>query len=105
MRISRRAPRQLKHFPIPTEVTFSTDRQNRFTIAELVTADQPGLLARVGQALVKCGVRVQNAKIATIGARVEDIFFITDGDNTPLSDEAQCIRLRDAIIDSLENDK
>ncbi len=105
MRISRRTPRQLKHFPIPTEVTFSTDHQNRFTIAELITADRPGLLARVGQALVKCGVRVQNAKIATIGARVEDIFFITDGDNNPLSDEAHCIRLRDAIIDSLENDK
>ena len=34
---------------------------------------------------MKCGVQVHNAKIATIGARVEDVFFVTDRDNRPLN--------------------
>ena len=105
IRVTRRIARQLKHFPIPTQVNFSTDRQNRYTIAELITADRPGLLARVGQALVKCGVRVQNAKIATIGARVEDVFFITDKNNNPLHSESQYSALRDAIIAYLSDDE
>lgn len=104
LRVTRRIARQLKHFPIPTQVNFSIDRHHRFTIAELITADRPGLLACVGQAFVKCGVRVQNAKIATIGARVEDVFFITDKDNNPLSSEIQYSILRDTIIDYLSDD-
>jgi len=103
IRVTRRIARQLKHFPIPTQVNFSTDRHNRHTIAEIITADRPGLLARVGQALVKCGVRVQNAKIATIGARVEDVFFITDNNNKPLSSESQYSTLRNTIISYLDN--
>lgn len=105
VRVSRRIARQLKHFQIPTQVNFSSDRHNRHTIAELITADRPGLLARVGQALVECGVRVQNAKIATIGARVEDVFFITDNNNMPLTSESQYSALRDAIIRHLNSNE
>lgn len=105
MRITRRPPRQLRHFPIPTQVIFSDDIHNRYTITELVAGDRPGLLAQVGQAFVKCGVRVQNAKIATFGERVEDVFFITDKDNNPLKSEAQFAALRDAIIEYLDDDE
>ncbi len=102
MQISRRPARRLRHFSITPRVTFSCDRHNRFTIAELVASDQPGLLAQVGRAFVECGVRVHNAKIATLGERVEDIFFITDRDNQPLEDEDQFERLRAAIVRQLE---
>ena len=105
VRIARRVARQLKHFPISTQVNFSTDKYKRYTIAELITADRPGLLARVGQALVKCGVRVQNAKIATIGARVEDVFFITDSNNNPLTAESQYTALRDTIIKYVDSNE
>jgi [protein-PII] uridylyltransferase len=37
-------------------------------------------------ALQLCGVRLQNAKIATFGERVEDIFYITDIDGRPIRD-------------------
>ena len=84
--VSRRTPRQLRCFPIPTTVSFMPDRANRRTIMEVVTADRPGLLARLGFALREHGVVIQNAKIATIGARAEDIFFVTDEHNRPLED-------------------
>ena len=101
-RVARRATRQLRHFLIPTQVVFSDDIHRRYTIMELVTVDRPGLLARVGRAFVNCGVRLQNAKIATFGERVEDVFFITDRSNRPLDDESQLARLRDTITEYLD---
>ncbi len=82
--VNRRIPRQLKCFPISTSVSFMPDKANRRTVMEVVTADRPGLLARLGFALREQGVVIQNAKIATIGARAEDIFFITDEKNQPI---------------------
>ncbi|HLA74681.1 MAG TPA: [protein-PII] uridylyltransferase, partial [Gammaproteobacteria bacterium] len=100
--VTRRARRQLKHFPLPTQVVFTPDERNQRTVLEVVTADRPGLLSSVGKAFMKCGVRLQNAKIATLGARAEDIFFITDMHNRPITHEADLARLRDTLIEYLD---
>ena len=84
---TRVLPRRLRHFNTPTQVDFSDDEGNARTSVELITGDQPGLLAQVGYLFARQGLRVQNAKIATIGERAEDVFFLTDQDNTPLSAE------------------
>ncbi len=47
---------------------------------------------------------MQNAKIATLGERVEDVFFVTDADNQPLSDPQLCLRLQQAIIKELQQE-
>ena len=48
----RKSPRikscKLKHFPIPTQVTFSTDEKNKRTIMEVTAPDRLGLLSAVG---------------------------------------------------------
>jgi [protein-PII] uridylyltransferase len=95
-------PRQLKHFPMPTEVLFRDDSRNQRTIMEVVARDQPGLLAKIALALVKCKVKVHNAKIATFGERAEDIFFITDLNQQPLAQEGQFEELRKTITQLLE---
>ena len=100
--ITRRQPRQFKHFAIPTEVDFSSDERNHRTIMEVMTMDRPGLLSGVGQALMDCGVRLHNAKITTFGARVEDVFYLTDHANKPLADVAQLQCLRETIINVLD---
>ncbi len=99
---TRRTPRQLKYFATPTDITFSNDERNHRTVMELTTADRPGLLSHVGQALRESGVRLQNAKIVTFGARVEDVFFITDKNNHPLQTEAQYTHLRNAMLKYLD---
>ena len=53
---------------------------------ELVTADRPGLLSQIARAFTDCGVKLLNAKIATLGTRVEDVYYITDNNNEPLTD-------------------
>jgi len=82
--INRRLPPQVKHFTVPTRVVFKVDFMNNHTVMEIVTTDRPGVLSRIAQAMMQCQVKVKNAKIATFGTRVEDVFHITDKHNRPL---------------------
>ncbi|MHA7840545.1 MAG: [protein-PII] uridylyltransferase [Gammaproteobacteria bacterium] len=84
---TQRIPRHLKHFYIPTELLFSEDKRKQYTILQLITSDHPGLLAEVGISFVTCDVRLHHAKIVTLGEKVEDVFFVTDKNNLPLSQE------------------
>ncbi|WP_417786693.1 [protein-PII] uridylyltransferase [Stutzerimonas xanthomarina] len=102
--IQKRVPRQLKHFAFPPQVTIHNDMQRPQTIIEVVAPDRPGLLARVGQLFLDFDLSVQNAKIATLGERVEDVFFVTNADNQPLSDPQLCMRLQQAMIKQLTQD-
>lgn len=101
--ILRRTPRQLKHFAFPTEVTFSNDTINQRTVMEVITPDRPGLLARVGQVLLEHRVRLTNAKIATLGERVEDVFFVTDENGDPLHDPEACRTLQQDLCKMLDD--
>lgn len=102
--IQRRVPRQLKHFAFAPQVTILNDTQRPQTIIEIIAPDRPGLLARVGQLFLAFDLSVQNAKIATLGERVEDVFFVTTEDNQPLSDPELCARLQQALVDQLQQD-
>lgn len=102
IQVARSLPRRYRHFPIETRVSFSNDEPNRRTVMRLTTLDRPGLLAEVGAVFQQCGVRLQNAKIATVGAEVDDVFFITGADETPLIDEAALTCLRREIHNRLE---
>lgn len=100
--VQRRMPRQLKHFDIKTTVTISNDIVNQRTILEVMTLDRPGLLARIGRIFMETGVILQNARIATLGERAEDVFFITDKQQQPISDPAVCNQLADRLRQQLD---
>ena len=95
--VSRRQPRQYRHFPIKTHIDFKLDELDQRTVMELITADRPGLLSRVGRAFAECHVRLLNARIATLGSRAEDVYYITDLEDRPLRDPAQIDCLKKAI--------
>ncbi|MBV5308856.1 [protein-PII] uridylyltransferase [Chromatium okenii] len=101
--VARAASRRHRHFPIETRVSFAIDAPNQRTIMRLTTLDRPGILAEVGAVFQQCGIRLQNAKIATVGAEVEDVFFITNSDATPITCETALTCLRCAIHDRLES--
>lgn len=103
IRVLRRVPRQLKHFSIPTRVDFAQDPANHRTIMKLNTDDRPGLLSQVGYAFAENGIRLISAKIATIGAEVDDTFFISDQENRPLAERETFERLEKAIHDRLDS--
>jgi len=101
--IHRRTSRQLKHFAFPTEVIFYNDTVNQRTVMEVITPDRPGLLARVGQVLLEHRVRLTNAKIATLGERVEDVFFVTDEHGHPIHDPHACLSLQHDLCQTLDD--
>ncbi len=98
----RTPSRRLKHFATPTQVTFGQDRFHGRTLLELITADRPGLLSRVGRVFVEIGVELHDARIATLGERVEDVFFITDTDNRPFDDPDRQQQIRTALTEQLQ---
>ncbi len=99
--VTRRTARQLKHFTTKTQIRFSHDERNQYTVMELISADRPGLLANIGRALMECRLSLHTAKISTIGERADDVLFITDSENRPLT-EAAAEALRQRIIELLD---
>lgn len=100
--ISRRTPRRLKNFKIPTRTSISNDISTGTTVLEVISPDRPGLLALIARIFLEFGIQLNNAKITTLGERVEDIFFITDADGNPLSDPNLCRQLQDRICQQLD---
>ncbi|WP_373185518.1 [protein-PII] uridylyltransferase [Halopseudomonas sp.] len=101
--IQRLVPRQLKHFSFAPEVTIFNAPERQHTILELSAPDRPGLLARMGRILLDFDINVQNAKIVTLGERVDDVFVLTDANNQALSDPELCRRLQNTIVETLGN--
>jgi len=99
-------PRALKQFPIPTRVNFSQSLQAQQTIIELIAQDRPGLLYQVAEAFEQCDIKLHNARVATFGARIEDIFIVTDLGNKPITDKEQQDNIRQNIggrLDSVQS--
>jgi [protein-PII] uridylyltransferase len=99
LQVQRREARQIRHFAVPTQVTFRDEPQRQGTVMELIATDRPGLLSKVGRAFSQCDVRLNNARISTIGSRAEDIFLLTGKDNLPLSDNQLRLKLKETIVE------
>ena len=100
--MTRRASRRSRAFTVPTQIYFRDDPDRDRTVMELITADRPGLLSTVGDIFRKRGILVETAKIATIGERAEDIFYVTDRDHRPLTDPALFHQLRQVLTRALD---
>jgi len=103
--IKRHIPRKLKLFSVPTKVRSFSDPNHEKVVLELSTSDRPGLLSRVASVLEQTGYELSNAKITTLGERVDDVLFLTPAKSkqqapAPLSTTELETQLRDAI-DSL----
>ena len=83
--VERRVPRRLKHFRTPTAVDVGA-RGDGLAELRIETGDRPGILSMIGRHLLRAGVAVQGARIATLGERVEDVFFVTGADGSPWHD-------------------
>jgi len=97
VKVTRAASRQVRVFKTTTDVAFSQSPADGQTVMELVAADRPGLLSKVGRVLLEQEVDIAAAKIMTIGERAEDVFYICNRDGSRLDTDAQ-EKLRDGII-------
>jgi len=100
--IGRRTPRRLKYFASPTRTSMYTDTIRNCSVLEVVSPDRPGLLACIGRIFINEDIQLLNAKIATLGERVEDIFFIATADGHPISDPEFAEHLQREICEELD---
>lgn len=101
--VERHTPRALKHFRTPTRTRLVADSEKGYSMLEIMTPDRSGLLARIGRVFLAFGIKVQNARITTLGERVEDVFFITDANQQPIDDASLGEQLQQAIRDALDS--
>jgi len=100
--ITRKVPRQVRMFSTSTRVEFATDEVGNRTVMEVTTGDKPGLLAEAGQVLRDMNIFIRMAKIVTVGERAEDVFYITNDKDQPLTDTQQT-ELREALTQAIDN--
>ena len=100
--VKRRLPRTLRHFRVPTSVEIVNEPNSPHTEIRVMAADRPGLLARLGLIFMEEGIVVHNAKIATLGERIDDVFFVTDEDHQPIEATERTAALREAICGQLD---
>ncbi len=72
-----RVSRQVKHMSFATQVNILAEASSHMHTLELITADRPGLLAKVAFIFLQLDVDLHNAKINTLGNRAEDSFLIS----------------------------
>jgi len=100
--VSRRTPRRMKYFAMPTRTSLSEDTLRHCSVLEVISPDRPGLLACIGRIFMQYDIQLLNAKIATLGERVEDMFFIADSKGQPLTDTRFAENLQRAIREELD---
>ena len=99
---SKRMPRALKHFQIPTEVVITNEPDLPYTTIEVVSLDRPGLLAEIGSLFAELSIELESARIATLGERVEDIFYVTSTNGTAIADKDLCNKIEAEIKRKLD---
>ena len=83
-----RINRQVKHMPIKTQVKLSLEPNSQHHQLEIIANDRPGLLAQMAQQFIANEIELHNAKINTLGNRVEDSFLISAKQGKQLSTES-----------------
>ena len=101
--VHRRTPRQLKQLTTGAAARIDNTISEHCSYLEVIAPDRPGLLAQLGQIFQHFDLRLHSAKIATLGERVEDVFYITDANHRPILDPALCREIEAMICQQLDS--
>ncbi|MDP8169699.1 bifunctional uridylyltransferase/uridylyl-removing protein GlnD [Pasteurella skyensis] len=91
-------PVRFDAFHHKTEVTFLENARLDQTEFEFKSLDREGLLAHMSEIFNELNIQLLNAKITTIGERVEDFFVVSNAENRALS-EKQKQHLKDRLLE------
>ena len=103
LNVSRRTSRQLKNFTMKTKVTLRNDSKTDTSVLQVITPDRPGLLAHIAYIFSRFDLVLYNAKISTLGERVEDTFYLMTQNNQPIDDEALGEKIKQTIRNELDS--
>ncbi|MFW5954556.1 MAG: [protein-PII] uridylyltransferase [Guyparkeria sp.] len=93
----RRIPAQLSSLDVDTEIEFIPDVARARTMIQVLAKDRPGLLADLSDTLWRMGAILLHARIATLGERAEDAFFVVDQNGHPINDREHQQAIAEAL--------
>ncbi len=87
---------------IPTSVTFDLQDSDYYSLIEISTQDQIGLLFTITNALYRAGCLIHLAKISTVLHHVYDVFYVTDSQGRKVEDWRRMQELCESVRAKLE---
>ncbi len=81
----------------PSRVVIDNESSGFFTIIEVFTADHPGLLFHITDALYRQDLDIRVAKIGTKVDQVVDVFYVRDSEEQKVDDPAAIAALQSTI--------
>jgi [protein-PII] uridylyltransferase len=86
----------------PTQVNVDNDTSQAFTIVEVFTEDNPGVLYTIAHTLAAQGLDIHRSRVGVAADRVADIFYVRDqGTGEKLQSEARIDALAEALKQAL----
>ncbi len=98
-----RRSRKDKYFSQGIEINWLNAPNRGYSTVEINCPDQPGVLACMGKVFAENAINLKDARITTLGERVEDLFFVTDQAGKPVTDPALIDNVRSAINAELKH--
>ncbi|SHN90074.1 [Protein-PII] uridylyltransferase [Bathymodiolus heckerae thiotrophic gill symbiont] len=89
-----------KYFDNKTHVKLSENKKWNLSQLEIDTLDRVGVLSNIAYVLYELNISLVNARVSTLGGRVEDVFFIHNAQGNPLNKEQQ-LNLKKALSERL----
>ena len=99
----QRLPRQHRQLHRPTEVRLHNRVGRPYSTLSVRTTDRPGLLARIGALFSELEVALLEARIVTLGERVEDVFHIQTRNGAPITDPEAIYQLENTLRQTLDS--
>ncbi len=97
-----RQSRKEKYFAHRVETNWVNTPGKPYSTLEINCPDQPGILACVGKIFADNDISLRDARITTLGERVEDLFFVTDRRGQVINDPARIEKLQSEIKSQLQ---
>lgn len=88
------------HFDDKIQIDFSHNKKWNLTQIDINILDRQGLLSNIAYIFYQLNIRLVNARVTTMGERVEDIFFISNSNQQPLT-KAQELTLKQTLEQEL----
>lgn len=86
---------------VETRVSIDNRAASDSTVVEVVTRDRPNLLFHLARVITASGFTIELAKINTEGARVADVFYVTDEGGTKVTEFPRIEELKTRITASI----
>jgi [protein-PII] uridylyltransferase len=83
---------------IAPEVVIDDRASDRHSVVEIFAKDRPGLLYTIAHVFHTLGLSIATSKINTEGARVADVFYVTELDGSKMSAGERTRAVREALL-------